>query len=159
MTPQNDGPLFKEDAVSDSPRRSRIQFSLRSILWLMLCIAVAFAANRRGFDKGFARGFADGANSREHVGITFAKVYYVEDFLWPELENGKPVSLYSEALIRDLTANVLPNTWQKNGGDAAIRSFDSNGTLLILHDQDGHDRVAEYLKRRREKMSQLAAGN
>jgi hypothetical protein len=138
--------------MEQQSRRSWVQFSMRSILWLMLCVAVGFAAYRRGFDDGFA----DGANSRHHVGETYVKAYHVADLMLPILANGKTTSLDSERLIRDITANVLPNTWNENGGQAGIRAFERNLSLVVSHDQDGHDRVAAYLTKRRDKINQLA---
>ena len=137
----------KGTVMPDSFRRNWIQFSLRTCLWLMLCIALSFGAYRWGFDKGFT----EGANQRSQVGTAFAKVYQVEDLLLPSLAQGKAGALSADPLVHDIRANVLPNTWNQNGGAASIAAFNSNASIVVSHDQDGHERIADYLEARRRK--------
>lgn len=113
----------------------------------MLCIGLCFGAYRWGFD----RGFADGANQRSHVGTAYAKIYQVEDLLMPKLGKRKVAAPDAEPLVDDIRANVLPKTWKENGGTAHIATLLTNPSLIVSHDQDGHDRVAEYLDARRRK--------
>jgi hypothetical protein len=140
---------IKEDPMA-TPRRSWIQFSLRSVLWLMLCIAVGFAAYWRGFDDGFA----DGTNSRHQVADPYLKAYSVRDLLPPLAANETQTRKDAEPLVQDIKRNVLPNTW-KSGG-AAIAFFGANSPLVISHDAEGHERIAEFLKRRRDRVSHLS---
>ena len=135
----------------ETPSRAWFQYRLRSILWLLVCVAVGFAAYRRGFDDGFV----DGANSRAYVGQAYLMAYYVKDLLPQKPLNGKPVETSSDSLIQEITTNVLPNTWDKNGGQAVIRSL-NNRSLVVSHDRDGHNQIAACLKQRRDSTSQLA---
>lgn len=90
----------------DQLRRKWIQFSLRTCLWLMLCIALSFGAYRWGFDQGFTGGLTVGANQRSQVGTAYAKVYQVEDLLVFSSAPGKRGVFNTEPLVRDIRVNV-----------------------------------------------------
>lgn len=131
----------------DEPNpRKYWQFRLRTLLWLMLCIVIGLGAYRAGFENGFADRF----NQREEVGATFAASYDVRDVV-PTRRISTGVVLQFDPLIRDVKANVLPKTWRSNGGEADIAEFATNITLVVNHDKDGHERVAAYLEKLREK--------
>ena len=130
------------------------QFRLRTLLWLMLCLAIGLGAYRAGFDNGYA----DRINQREEVGATFAASYDVRDVV-PTRKTATGTVVEFDPLIRDVEANVLPKTWSSNGGQACIAEFATNLTLVVSHDKDGHERVAAYLETLREKKArqELAA--
>jgi hypothetical protein len=132
--------------MADNPPRKWLQFRLQSVLWLMLCIAIGIGAYRHGYDAGVA----DAANQRSQVGTTFAKVYNVADIV-PLQKTGSGVVADLEGLAQDISRQVLPNTWDENGGSAAIAGFEANVALVVSHDQDGHERIAAYLERLRSK--------
>jgi hypothetical protein len=125
-----------------SLRLSR-QFRLSSLLWLMVVIGVGLAAYRWGFQTGLV----EGVRHRRWVGTTYAKAYDVSDLV--EIKPNESDLRYAEDLCRDLTKKVLPRTWQEEGGAAAISGYQTNRMIVISHDQDGHDRIAEYLDKLR----------
>ncbi|HEX5105259.1 MAG TPA: hypothetical protein VFV87_15675 [Pirellulaceae bacterium] len=139
--------------MADKSPRRWLQFRLQSVLWLMLCIALAFSAYRYGYRDGFE----DQANQRSQVGGTYAKVYRVGDAVrMVKTKSGDVPDM--DGLVRDVTANVLPNTWDTKGGGASIAGFALQPTvsLVVSHDQDGHERITAYLERlRRKKSNQL----
>jgi len=107
-----------------TPRRYW-QFRLRTLLWLMLCLAIGLGAYRAGFDNGYA----DRINQREEVGATFAASYDVRDVV-PTRKTSTGTVVEFDPLIQDGEANVLPKTWSSNGGQACIAEFATNLTLL-----------------------------
>ena len=141
--------------MAESSRRTWIQFSLRTVLWVMLCVAIGFGAYRWGYDAGIT----DQKNERQEVGNTFAMVYYVGDTT-PGTTVASQSQVDFERLIGELTSEVLPNTWPDRGGAAAIKEFATNQAIVVNHDQDGHERIARYLKRRRhEKTIPMLSAN
>lgn len=132
--------------MADSPPRRWLQFRLVTIFWLTLTIAIGIGAYRHGYEAGID----DAANQRSEVGSLVAKAYTVGDIVQLRKTNiGGVPDL--EGLVRDLSTQVLPNTWTESGGNAAIVPFEIDESLVISHDQDGHERVAAYLKRLRVK--------
>jgi hypothetical protein len=119
----------------------------------MLLIAVAITAYQRGsttaYQRGFREGVIHGENQRSLVGTTYAKAYKVADLVKfdPRAESDLT---YANELMRELCNDVLPRTWQDQGGAAALSGYARNGMIVISHDQDGHQRIAEYLNQRRE---------
>lgn len=126
--------------------RLRPQFRLQSLLWVMVLIAVAITAYKSGYRTGFVRG----ENHRRSVGESYAKAYHIAD-----LVSFNPATtsdlLYADDLVRDLCQKVLPRTWQEQGGKASISGYAKNGMIVVSHDQDGHDRIADYLEQRRQR--------
>ena len=59
-----------------------------------------------------------------------------------------------DALINDVTKKVLPQTWEQNGGEADMAEFATYLSLVIIHDKDGHERVAAYLEELRRKKNE-----
>ena len=133
----------------DNPPRKWLQFRLQSILWLMLCIAIGLGTYWRGYQAGLA----DKANQRSQVGSMYVKVYNVADVV-PVQETNASVAADLKGLAREICGQVLPNTWTENGGNASVAGFEANVSLVICHDQDGHERIAAYLGRLRAKKQQ-----
>jgi len=144
--------------MADNSRRGWWQFSLRKVFWLMLLIAVALTAHRRGYNSGFSIGFdsgvSDGLNRRQVVGDAYTKVYDVADLLSDAPTDETPATAANN-FVRDVRTNVLPSTWVENGGHAAISLFADKFMLVVSHDQDGQERVAEFLAQCRDKNRKL----
>jgi hypothetical protein len=131
---------------STKPRRYW-QFGLRTLLWLILCIAIGFGGYRQGFEQGTEAYL----NHRQEVGRTFNAVYYVSDVLPKKTTTSGGVVVDFNWLIDDMKTNVLPQTWDSSGGEASIAEFATNLSLVVSHDKDGHERVAKYLDDLRRK--------
>lgn len=127
-------------------KRRFFQFRLSSLFWLMLCICVGIGAYRQGYKSGHS----DRANGRKEVGSTYNVVHSVLDIV-PMTRTQTGVTADLDGLVRDLTADVLPETWDTRGGEASIAKFSTNLSLVVSHDSDGQQRVAEYLSRLRKK--------
>ena len=131
----------------------RPQFGVKSLLWVMLLMAAVITAYRSGFRAGFVQG----ENYRNSVGATFPKAYNVADLVSFDPATTSALR-YAEELIHDLCLNVLPKTWQVEGGPANVAGYANNETIVVSHDQHGHDRIAEYLQQRRN-MRRIANQN
>ena len=139
--------------MADNPRRGWWQFRLASIFWLMLSIGIGIGAYRWGYDAGYS----DHSHQREFVGMVRLRVYSVADLL-PTKPAASDLNVDGKAFIRDLQMEVLPNTWTENGGDANATFFATNRTIVVSHDDEGHDRILEYIKSlRAQTQAQLAA--
>jgi hypothetical protein len=138
--------------MADTPPRKWLQFRLRSLLWLMLLIAIGLGAYWRGYEAGIE----DKANQRSQVGSIYVKVYNVADVVGMQKTNSGTVVADLEGLAREISRQVLPNTWHESGGEAGVAGFVTNLSLVISHDQDGHERVAAYLERLRLKKQPVA---
>src|SRR4051794_7412769 len=104
----------------------RPQFSLKSIMWVILLIAVAIAAHQRAsttaYQRGYRAGIVEGENHRQVVGDTYAKAYKVTDLVTfdPRSESNQN---YANDLICELRKDVLPRTWVDQGGAAALSGY------------------------------------
>lgn len=131
--------------MSESPRW-RPRFRLASLLWLMLCVALVIGTYRLAYE----RGREDTLAMRTFVGRTHVRSYDVQDVM-PAKLTGTGVLLNFDPIVRDIQKEVLPNTW--DGGSATISDYPNNISLIISHDADGHERIAAWLKQRRERLA------
>lgn len=132
----------------------RPQFSLKSVLWIMLLIAVAITAYQRAaitaYQRGFQAGVIHAVNQRHFVGSTYAKAYQVTDLVTFDPRSESDLT-YANDLMHELCNDVLPRTWQDQGGAATLAGYAKNGMIVISHDQDAHERIADYLDQRRQQ--------
>lgn len=128
--------------MADSSRRNWSQFSLRTVLWTTLCIAIGFGAYRCGFNAGVTAGI----EQRYRVGWVYAKLYQVSDLLNRSKGDSDEKA---DLLVKSITGEVLPKTWQQNGGGASIAYYAEKKSVVISHDQDGHERIADHLEQLR----------
>jgi hypothetical protein len=135
--------------MSETSRRWRPRFRLASLLWLMLCVAL-IGTYRWAYERGREEALAQ----RTFVGRMHNRVYYLQDVMpMPPPSASGGVVLDFDAAMQDLQKDVLPNTWEKNGGSATMAEFVTNISLVVSHDDDGHQRIADWMKRRRERLA------
>ena len=135
--------------MSETSRRWRPRFRLASLLWLMLCVALTIGTYRWAYESGHE----DALAQRTFVGRTHARTYDLKDVMpIPASTTGGGVVLDFDSVMQDLQNEVLPNTWAKNGGSATMAEFPTNISLVVSHDDDGHERIAAWLKRRKEQL-------
>jgi len=132
--------------MADNRCRTWTQLSLRTILWIMLCVGLGFGMYRQGFQAG--RNYKEPPPA---PAIGYAQVYYIEDLLDSGLYESSRQGF--DDIRQQVTTNVLPASWTENGGKASVRMFESNRTLVVRHDKSGHERVASYLKFLRQSAS------
>jgi len=129
--------------MSNGNRRTLIQFSLRTIFWVMLCVGIGVGT--------YGQGFQDGRNYKEpplKPPFGYAKVYYVEDVLAAGRHESAARDL--DEIRQQITATVLAASWAENGGRAQIRAWEAGSAFVVMHDQSGHEQVASYLESLRE---------
>ena len=92
----------------------------------------------------------------------FAHVYNVADLLGAD-DNSVTISgkqrftvsaakaAALDALVRQLQADVLANTWDSSGGSGAIEAFAANLSLVVCHTAQAHLAVHNYLNNLREQ--------
>src|SRR5688500_6579629 len=125
--------------MQDQSRRAWVQFCLRTVLCIMLCVGIGLGTYRQGFQ--------DGRNYKEpppKPSFGYASVYYVEDLL--AAGSCEDAASGLDDIRHRITAIVLPQSWKENGGKDDVRVFEANYSLVVMQDQSGHEEVASYLK-------------
>ena len=128
-----------------------LQFSLRTMLWIFLSIALGLAAYRRGLTVGEQVGFQKGEEAwlmKEPNLNWVQKVYRVTDLLEPETSPGDS-QRRADLLVSSIEADILPSSWDKNGGGGRISYFGTSGDLVINQHPIAHKRIENYLNQRR----------
>ena len=132
-------------------KQLRPQFGIKTLLWIVLLISVAITAYQRAsttaYQRGFQAGVIYGENQRSFVGTTYSKAYKVADLVTFDPRSESNLT-YANDLMRELCKDVLPRTWADQGGAAALSGYAADGMMVVSHDQDGHERIADYLERR-----------
>ena len=135
--------------MSETSRWWRPRFRLASLLWLMLCVALSIGTYRWAYESGRE----DALAQRTFVGRTHARVYDLRDVMpLPATASGTGVVIDFDSVMLDLKKEVLPNTWEDSGGSATMAEFPTNISLVVSHDDDGHERIAAWMERRREQL-------
>ena len=144
--------------MADTVRRAWWQFSLQSVLWLTLAIAVGLAAHRRGYEAGYGSGFGagvnDGLNRRRAVSFSYVKNHHVMDLVQNSL-SAEATESFGNRLVAEIRSKVLPATWLEARGQAFIQYYDDQQVVAVSHDEDGQQRVAEFLSQRRAEQLKL----
>jgi hypothetical protein len=121
----------------------------------MLCVALTIGMYRYGDQVGRE----DALNQRTFVGTTNARVYEVAKIVPMKPGTGGGVIADFDSLMDDLKKEVLPYTWDDQGGAATMAEFPTNLSLVIFHDEDGHERIGKWIRRRREESAKAASEN
>lgn len=157
------------------PSRRWLRISLRSMFFLILCLAGTFAGYRAGHRSGY------------HDGSQLIRVMYpVADLVLPlepvapraatvggpaplQAVSAKspappfaPIGLRSgsadfESLIDLMTVHIQPETWEQNGGKAFMRPVEAHLSLVVLQSGANHARIEELfaLLRRNQRLNRL----
>ncbi len=139
--------------VTENRTRHWLQFSLRSFLWMIFCIAVGLAAYQWGLKTGEKQGYEKGEEAWlfKQVGSYWVqRVYPVTDLLERQADS-KESQLAANSLVTDIQRNVVPTSWDTNGGAGTILYFNTTGDLVINHDPIVHKRIEQYLKQLRTR--------
>ena len=117
--------------------RFKIQFSLLSLAFLILCLSGFLAGYRGGYDSG-----AEDKRLRTVV----VKTYDVKDLI----EQGNAPENPSEkfdTLTKLIQTTVAPSSWQSDGN---ISRFESNSSLVVTQTGEVHNQIADLLAQLRE---------
>lgn len=131
--------------------RPWFQFSLRTMLWIFLSIALGMAAYRRGLAVGEQMGFQKGEEAwllKEPNSNWVQRVYRVTDLL-ESATNTQDLQLSADQLVSNIQFTVLPSSWDTNGGGGTIAFFRTSGDLVINQHPIAHTRIENYLNQRR----------
>jgi hypothetical protein len=132
--------------MSESFRPWRPRFRLASLLWLILCVALTLGTYRWAYQRGREDALAQRTFGRSHP-----RVYDLKDVI-PATTTGSGVLIEFNSIVQDLKKEVLPNTWQERGGCAMVVEHPNKFALLIFHDDEAHERIAAWMKRRQQQL-------
>jgi hypothetical protein len=109
------------------------QFTLRTLLFVMLCVG--------GMLTGFQCGYQSGAESRRQKLFT-ARVYPVAD-LTIDPESNQPDL---DSLVDLIEQAIDPASWDTVGGPGSVSGFGlSQPSLVITQSGKNHDAIAQLL--------------
>ena len=124
-----------------------LRFRLKSLLLLILFVAVVFAVfelgRNLGFDEGESAGYAAGVSA-----ATYPRVYRVADFL-VSIENSALPDYQS--LIDEIQKEVQPTTWESAGGPATLSEYPANKSLVVSQTSRGHDELSAFFKAKHKR--------
>lgn len=90
-------------------------------------------------------------SKKEAESTLSTKVYPVFDLVVrPPHVSSNRNALDFQSLIRGITSNIAPTTWDEVGGPGAIREFTNSAALVISQTTQIHEEIAEYLRAVRE---------
>jgi hypothetical protein len=101
-------------------RSGRWQFTIRTLLFVMLCLG--------GILAGFQTGYYWGAE-RRRAEAQFAKVYPVADAIYVDSESQQPDF---DTLIAALKSTVDPASWSEVGGPASVQVMAQQPPLIVI---------------------------
>jgi hypothetical protein len=140
--------------MSQTSRWWRPRFCLASLLWLTTGVAISIGMYRHGY----RRGQEDAVNNRTLVANMVGHYYFVSKIVPKKSVGGKLVNDF-DTLMSDLRREVLPYTWKEKGGPAWMGADPASNALQICHDDDGHERIGQWIRKRREESAKAASEN
>lgn len=127
--------------------RDWARISGQTVLWLILSVVITGGAFWCGYERGHEQGGTIHKEPQHRMGKTIVRVYDVSHLV----SGNEPVPQeIGDLLVQEVIHNVLPYTWDELGGSGSITFFDTNSTIVVCHDQVGHERIAKYLNARRQ---------
>ncbi|QDT10289.1 hypothetical protein [Planctomycetes bacterium K23_9] len=141
---------------TSAKKRPRFRFSLRTLLAILLIVALLFGAFQLGHDTGFEKGnrigFAEGLNAK-----TYPVSYRASDLLIRVPADGTGATFAGfEKLLDEMMTTVQPSSWEGAGGPATCAPYPQNLSLVVSQTDRGHEEVAAFLEAKRRE---LAAGS
>src|SRR5262245_29220830 len=115
--------------MPDPSPRSRWQFTLRTLLFVLLCIG--------GMLAGFQFGYYRGAWQRRNETMS-TKVYQVGDLVQRESASGPDFT----SIIDLLTSVIDAQSWSDVGGPGDVAGTEDPPTLVIAQTGANHDAIA-----------------
>lgn len=116
---------------SSSPRRSYWQFSVRTLLFVTLCVAGTIA----GFRFGYYRG-----QDERRLQSLVTKVYDLTDVAPLDSVSGRHDL---DAVTDMVTSTIDPNNWSSVGGSGSIVAFTPSPPTLVIHQSvANHEAIA-----------------
>ena len=109
-----------------------MQFGLRTLLFVILCIA--------GMLAGYRAGFYQGAETKRRQSI-YAKTYQVVELTDLVTTPSGEVKKSYDTLIQIILKNVEPDSWDSVGGPGSIQEFPPSKSLVINQTGENHDRI------------------
>lgn len=117
-------------STTDKPRRW-VQFGLRTLLFIVLCLC--------GMLAGYRAGFYQGAETKRRQSI-YPKTYQVADLAELVTTPSGDVESWT-SLIQIITKTVEPDSWDIVGGPGSIQEFPPSKSLVINQTGENHDRI------------------
>ena len=108
-----------------------MQFGLKTLLFVILCIA--------GILAGYRAGFYQGAESKRRQSI-YPKTYRVTDLADVVTTPSGDIESWS-SLIQIITRTIDPESWADVGGPGSIQEFPPSKSLVINQTGENHDRI------------------
>lgn len=116
-----------------------MQFGVRTLLFIVLCICGTLAGYRAGFYQG---------KEVKRQQSAYNQVYYVSDLVTSP--DGKLEDY--DTLIDLVTSTIEPDSWVGVGGQGTLAAFQSNKSLVINQTGENHDKIHELFAHLRKRI-------
>jgi hypothetical protein len=125
--------------ATEKPRRW-MQFGLKTLLFIVLCIC--------GMLAGYRVGLYQGTETKRRQS-NYAQTYRVADLTDLVMTPNGTVESYT-TLIDLITDVIDPGSWQEVGGPGTISEFPASNSLVINQTGENHDRIKTLIAELRQ---------
>ena len=138
-------------------KRFRLQFTIRTLLFVALCVGGLLAGYRLGFERGYSEG---GAKWLREKPVT--RVYPVSDLVlidgrWPQAAGQNAALPDFQSMIDLITATVAPTSWDMVGGRGSIAPQLHALSIVVLQAPSVHTEIETLLSDLRRASESSAA--
>ncbi len=119
-------------------RQRWLQFSVGTLIFLMLCVA--------GFLGGYRSGYNAGNDARDlqlSATVVYSVLYQVADLVLP-LPDGATTASRLQEIGNLIQTTVQPQSWQNER--CQMTPYGTNVSLVITQTEDGHREIARFLE-------------
>ena len=140
--------------MDDSSNRSKLQFTIRTLLFLALCVAGLLAGYRIGHQRGYTIGV-----QRRLSEVPVTVVYDVADhvsYMVKDEESGgwrpahtderTPTIADFDSLIEVITSTIHPDSWEEIGGAGSIQEVDDKLSLVVRQYPYVHEEIQSLFR-------------
>ncbi|MDV6032730.1 MAG: hypothetical protein F9B45_22120 [Phycisphaera sp. RhM] len=134
------------------PRNPKLKFGLKSLLLLLLVVAVGLGAHKMGQESGRETGYGSGFREGWAAAMSAKLVsenYSVFDLLEASGETIGGELAELDELLQEIQRDVDPASWKRNGGPAEINIYPQNLSLTVKQTARGHESLKSFLDRKR----------
>lgn len=134
--------------LSQSKSRSWNKFTIAALLAAAFCAAAAFLGFRYGLTAGIEK------QLEQHLAAEKLRVYPVVYRVSPLLEkdpSGAPKTSSLAEMADEIRSATSKHRWQEDGGPSSIATMAPDMVVISTSSSD-HERIAAYLKGRRDGM-------
>lgn len=138
--------MNETDSPEQKQSKTRTRYGLKSLLLVVLFVAISLSAfqfgHQVGFKKGDRSGFAAGLSAK-----VYPVSYRAADLVHQPGRTDAFAQLSS--LAGEITRNVQPTSWDSAGGPGTVAEYAHQLTLVVSQTERAHDEISTFLEAKR----------